>query len=42
MKSSAHNLFFGALKAILIGATNDTVEIALSGNQTLVASVTSE
>lgn len=42
MKSSARNQFFGTVKAIQAGATNDTVEIALSDNQSLVATVTSE
>ncbi len=42
MKSSARNQFFGTVKAIQAGATNDTVEIALSDSQSLVATVTSE
>lgn len=42
MKTSARNQFFGTVKSIKAGATNDTVEIALTDNQTLVATVTSE
>ncbi len=42
MKTSARNQFFGTVKSIKAGATNDAVEIALSSGQTLVATVTSE
>ena len=42
MKTSARNQFFGSVKSIQIGATNDTVEIVIAGGQTLVATVTSE
>lgn len=42
MKTSARNQFFGKVKAIQLGATNDAVEIAIAGGQTVVATVTSE
>ena len=42
MKTSARNQFFGTVKAIQLGATNDAIEIAISGGQTVVATVTSE
>ncbi|HHX35390.1 MAG TPA: TOBE domain-containing protein [Gammaproteobacteria bacterium] len=42
MKTSARNQFFGKVKSIQLGATNDAVEIAIAGGQTVVATVTSE
>lgn len=42
MKTSARNQFFGSVKSIQAGATNDAVEIAISGGQTIVATVTRE
>ncbi len=40
MKTSARNQFFGTVKSIQIGATNDAVEIAIAGGHTVVATVT--
>lgn len=42
MKTSARNQFFGTVKSIQLGATNDAVEIAIAGGQTVVATLTSE
>lgn len=42
MKTSSRNQFFGTVKSIQLGATNDAIEIAIAGGQTVVATVTSE
>lgn len=42
MKSSARNQFFGKVTAIRDGAVNDEIEIALSGDDRIVAIITSE
>jgi molybdate transport system regulatory protein len=42
MKASARNQFKGTVSAVLIGAVNAEVHIALAGSETIVASVTKE
>ncbi len=42
MKSSARNQFFGKVVTIKGGAVNDEVEIALNGDDRIVATITSE
>jgi len=42
MKTSARNQFFGTVKTVTQGATNDSIEIEIAGGQTIIATVTSE
>src|SRR5690554_6902311 len=42
MQTSARNQFFGTVTAVTQGATNDSVEVAIAGGQTITATVTSE
>ena len=42
MKTSARNQFFGTVKSIQVGAINDAIEIAIAGEQSIVATVTRE
>ncbi|HZJ94970.1 MAG TPA: TOBE domain-containing protein [Thiopseudomonas sp.] len=42
MKTSVRNQFFGVVKAVKQGVTNDSVEVVIAGGQTIIANVTSE
>lgn len=42
MKTSARNQFFGKVQAVQQGVTYDSIEIAIAGEQTITANVTSE
>lgn len=42
MKTSARNQFFGSVKSIYTGAVNDAIEIAIAGERSVIATLTSE